>query len=156
MSSRNYSITEPHPSVPASNYFYSGRGGAGNVSRVNPKAVTSGPDATGPAALVKLSSTTTNSAYFAAGRGGAGNMVREKERAIFSFDEELERQQRMMEHQAPVYHIGRGGAGNLIEEMGEKRRSSHSSSGSTSSTETGVRRSMDSAWNRVRGVVSRH
>jgi len=155
MSSHNYSITEPHPSVPASHYFYSGRGGAGNVSRVNPQAVTAGPDATGPAARISLQPT-PSSAYFGAGRGGAGNMHREKERAIFSFDEELQRQQRLLENQAPVYHIGRGGAGNLIDEMEEKRRSSHSSSGSTSSAESGVRRSMDSAWNRVRGAVSRH
>jgi hypothetical protein len=34
------------------------------------------------------------------------------ERLIFSFDEELERQRRVLAHAAPVYHFGRGGAGN--------------------------------------------
>lgn len=154
MPARNYSITEPHPSVPASNYYLSGRGGAGNITRVSPKSVTSGPDATGPAARITIP-TPSNDAYFAAGRGGAGNMYREKERAIFSFDEELERQSRLMDHQAPVYHVGRGGAGNVDGTLKAARRSSHSSGGSTSSADS-VRRSVDLAWNRVRSVVSRH
>ncbi|QDS70860.1 hypothetical protein FKW77_005598 [Venturia effusa] len=154
MPARNYSITEPHPSVPASNYYLSGRGGAGNMTRVSAQTVSAGPDATGPAARVAIP-THSSDAYFAAGRGGAGNMHREKERAIFSFDEELERQARLMNHQAPVYHVGRGGAGNVDGSLETARRSSHSSSDSTSSAES-VRRSMDSAWNRVRGVVSRH
>jgi hypothetical protein len=154
MTSRNYSVTEPHPSVPASNYYSAGRGGAGNLKKISPKAVTAGPDATGPAARTTIP-TVSSDTYFAAGRGGLGNMHREKERAIFSFDEELERQSRLMEHQAPVYHVGRGGAGNFCDEMGEQRRSSHSSAGSISSADS-VRRSMDSAWNRVRGAVSRH
>jgi hypothetical protein len=82
-------------------------------------------------------------------------MHREKERAIFSFDEELERQSRLMDHQAPVYHIGRGGAANVAGSSDAQRRPSHSSAGSTSSADS-VRRSVDSAWNRVRDVVSRH
>jgi len=151
MSSQQYRITEPHPSVPASHYFHSGRGGAGNVAHVNPKNVTAGPDATGPASSAPIRATSGN-AYFTAGRGGAGNIHREKERAMFSFDEELERQRRMMEHSAPVYHIGRGGAGNLVDEMSEKRRASRSSSGSTSSTES-VRHSMEGAWSKVRGSL---
>jgi len=154
MSSRNYSITEPHPSVPATNYIHAGRGGAGNIARLNPKGVTSGPDASGPAARVALQVPTASS-YFTAGRGGAGNMHRDKERAIFSFDEELERQRKMMEHQAPIYHVGRGGAGNLVDEMAEKRRTSRSSNSSTSSADS-VRHSMDAAWSRVRGSLSRH
>jgi Protein of unknown function (DUF3602) len=154
MSSRNYSITEPHPSVPASNYYLSGRGGAGNITRVSPKAVSAGPDATGLAARVSFP-TASSDAYFASGRGGAGNMHREKERAIFSFDEELERQSRLMDHQAPVYHIGRGGAANVATSLDTPRRPSHSSAGSTRSADS-VRRSVDSAWNRVRGVVSGH
>jgi hypothetical protein len=82
-------------------------------------------------------------------------MHREKERAIFSFDEELERQSKLMDHQAPVYHIGRGGAGNVDSSLDAQRRSSQSSAGSTSSADS-VRRSMDSTWSRVRGVISRH
>ena len=71
---------------------------------------------------------------------------------MFSFDEELDRQRKMMEHQAPVYHIGRGGAGNLVDEMEEKRRTSRSSSGSTSSSDS-VRHSMEGAWSKVRGSL---
>ena len=51
----------------------------------------------------------------------------DEERRLFSFDEELERQQRRgatsSAHCAPVYHIGRGGQGNLIDEK-ERRRGS--------------------------------
>jgi len=154
MSARNYSITEPHPSVSASSYFHAGRGGAGNVAHINPKNITNGQDASGPASRTKLATPAPN-AYYTAGRGGAGNMHREKERAIFSFDEELDRQRKMMEHQAPVYHVGRGGAGNLIDEMGAKRRSSGSSADSASTAES-VRHSMEAGWNKIRGSIARH
>merc|ERR1719282_488249 len=106
----SYHITEPHPSIPASHIYHAGRGGAGNVMRVNPKSVTSGPDASGPASRIKLTPPPAD-ALFTTGRGGAGNVHREKERAMFSFDEELAQQERLREHAAPVYHIGRGGAG---------------------------------------------
>jgi hypothetical protein len=152
----NYRITEPHPSVPASNVYYAGRGGAGNVTRVNPKDLTDGPNATGPASRIKLSSPPADS-LFTSGRGGAGNIHREKERAMFSFDEELAQQERLREHAAPVYHIGRGGAGNYIDEMHPRphRQNSASSNGSSDS-ETGVRRSVESAWGRVSKTFSRH
>jgi len=74
---------------------------------------------------------------------------------MFSFDEELERQRKLMEHQAPIYHIGRGGAGNLVDDMSQKRRESRSSAGSTSSSES-VRHSMEGAWSKVRGSLARH
>jgi len=150
MSSQQYRITEPHPSVPASHYYYSGRGGAGNVTHVNPKKISTGADASGPASAATIRPPPAN-AYFTAGRGGAGNLHREKERAMFSFDEELDRQRKMMEHQAPIYHIGRGGAGNLVDEMAEKRRTSRSSGGSATSSDS-VRHSMEGAWNKVRGL----
>lgn len=145
-----YRITEPHPSVPTSHYYYAGRGGAGNVTKVNPKHVTEGATATGPASLVKLTPPPSN-ALFTSGRGGAGNVHREKERAMFSFDEELAQQERLREHAAPVYHIGRGGAGNLIDEMHPRpqRANSSSSTASSTSSENGVRRSIDNAWHRV-------
>jgi hypothetical protein len=78
-------------------------------------------------------------------------MHREKERAMFSFDEELAQQERLRSQQAPVYHVGRGGAGNLVDEMKPKSQR-QMSSGSVSSVESekdGVRRSMESAWQRV-------
>ncbi|KAF2832502.1 hypothetical protein CC86DRAFT_366282 [Ophiobolus disseminans] len=145
----SFHITEPHPSV-RSSYVYSGRGGAGNVTRVSPSTLTNGATATGPASRVKLTPP-PSTAYFASGRGGAGNMHREKERAMFSFDEELQQQERLRSQQAPVYHVGRGGAGNLVDEM-KPRSQRQNSSGSMSSVESekdGVRRSMESAWQKV-------
>lgn len=153
----SYSITEPHPSVPKSYYMHSGRGGAGNYSQVNPEKITAGQSASGPASIRPLKPASPNS-YFASGRGGAGNIHREKERAIFSFDEELEWQRRMTEHQAPIYHVGRGGAGNLVDEV-RPRMDSRSSASSTSSAGSNfndrVRDSVDGAWNRIRGSFSK-
>ena len=154
---QSYSITEPHPSVPKSNYIHSGRGGAGNYAQVNPQDITSGQAANGPVSIRPLKGVSPND-YFTTGRGGAGNVHREKERAIFSFDEELERQQRMTEHQAPIYHVGRGGAGNLVDEMRprmESRSSTSSASSAGSECNTRERSSVDSAWNRFRGSFSK-
>merc|ERR1711939_152486 len=74
--SRNYSITEPHPSVPTTHMAGYGRGGAGNMVRVNPSNITTGATATGPASAGKLRSPQAN-AYFSTGRGGAGNLIDE-------------------------------------------------------------------------------
>jgi len=149
--SRNYSITEPHPSVPSSQYAGFGRGGAGNIAKVNPKNSTNGATASGPAAATTLRAPAANS-VFMSGRGGAGNAHFEKERAIFSFDEELARQQKMMDHQSPYYHVGRGGAGNLVDEYAKRR----SSAGSSESTASSVRHSMEAGLNKIRGSLSRH
>jgi hypothetical protein len=145
----SFHITEPHPSVGGS-YIYSGRGGAGNVTRVKATDLTNGQTASGPASRVKLTPPPTT-CYFASGRGGAGNMHREKERAMFSFDEELQQQERLRSQQAPVYHVGRGGAGNLVDEMKPRsqRQNSASSMSSNGSDKDGVRRSVESAWNRL-------
>jgi len=143
----NFHVTEPHPTV-ASPYLYSGRGGAGNALRVNPTQVTNGQTATGPASRVKLAPPPNN--VYATGRGGAGNM-KKTERAMFSFDEELQQQERLMAQQAPVYHIGRGGAGNLIDEFKPRpnRVNSASSNSSVESEKDNSRRSVDSAWKRM-------
>lgn len=145
----SFHITEPHPSV-SSPYIYSGRGGAGNLHRA-PASVTNGATATGPASLVKIPPP-SSSTYFTSGRGGAGNMRREQERAMFSFDEELQQQERLRSQQAPVYHVGRGGAGNAVldgEGSGKSGRQ-----GSTSSVESvqseGVRRSLEGVWGKIR------
>jgi len=152
----SYHITEPHPSVPSSNVYYSGRGGAGNATRVNPQTITAGADATGPASRIKLSPPPSN-AFFASGRGGAGNMHREKERAMFSFDEELAQQERLRENAAPVYHIGRGGAGNLFgtEERKKTSRQNSASSNMSSDSERRVRGSIEGAWQKVSRQFSR-
>ncbi|KAI4639278.1 hypothetical protein J4E93_009457 [Alternaria ventricosa] len=146
----NFHINEPHPSAGA--YMYSGRGGAGNAMRIKPTEITPGPTASGPASRTKLPPPPSN-AFYATGRGGAGNM-KKSERAIFSFDEELQQQERLRTQQAPVYHIGRGGAGNLVDEMKPRsqRQNSASSTSSSSSVESekdGVRRSMEHAWQRL-------
>jgi len=156
MPSSSYRITEPHPSVPASRYLYSGRGGVGNISQVDPKSVTTGTTASGPASRTSLPATRP----YASGRGGAGNLhAHASERPMFSFDEELDRQRRMMEHQAPVYHMGRGGAGNFkTEDTISRRSSAGSEASSTSSTEqnaNGVRSSMEGTWGRIKGSFSK-
>jgi hypothetical protein len=158
MVSSSYRITEPHPSVPSSHYIHSGRGGAGNVSHIDPRTVTSGTDATGPAsrASIGASAPISTNPYYTSGRGGAGNMHYTQERPMFSFDEELERQRKMMEHQAPVYHIGRGGAGNLASEVGPRRLSERSDASSeAASSAHSVRHSMEGAWTRLRGSFSK-
>jgi hypothetical protein len=147
MVSSSYRITEPHPSVPTSHYIHAGRGGAGNVSYVDPKSITSGADASGPASRTALNTKSSN--YYPSGRGGAGNMTfAGNERPIFSFDEELERQRRMQQHQAPVYHVGRGGAGNFAS---EKRASSASSADSMASSGKNGRSSIEGVFDRIRG-----
>jgi hypothetical protein len=150
----SFRITEPHPSVGGA-YIYSGRGGAGNVTRVKATDLTNGPTASGPASRVKLTAPPTTS-YFASGRGGAGNMHTGKERAMFSFDEELQQQERLRSQQAPVYHVGRGGAGNLVDEMKPRsqRTNSASSTSSNESVKEGVRGSLDHAWRRLSRTIS--
>ncbi|KAL6705068.1 hypothetical protein ACN47E_007327 [Coniothyrium glycines] len=145
----SFHITEPHPSVKSS-YIYSGRGGAGNAMRIKPTDVTPGATASGPASRITLSPPASNTVY-ATGRGGAGNMKR-SERAMFSFDEELQAQERLRSQQAPVYHVGRGGAGNLVDEM-KPRSQRTNSAGSVSSVESDkdgrARRSVENAWARL-------
>ena len=166
MVSLNYLITEPHPSVPRgrSAYVYAGRGGAGNYARYNSKDLTVGHEATGPASRTTLSPAPSNQ-KFTSGRGGAGNTFTrsEKERAIFSFDEELARDQKLMDarSKAPIYHIGRGGAGNAVDDMKPSAHrqdssasiSSKSSNGSTMSDKArrglgGAFRSLSRTWSR--------
>jgi len=151
----NFHITEPHPS--AKSYLYSGRGGAGNVTRVKNTEITDGRTASGPASRISLTAP-PSTGYFTSGRGGAGNMRAHKERAMFSFDEELEQQERLRSQQAPVYHIGRGGAGNLVDEMKPKteRQNSASSTSSVESEKDGVRRSLERWSSRLSRKVSNY
>ncbi|KAF2673395.1 hypothetical protein BT63DRAFT_154866 [Microthyrium microscopicum] len=153
MVSSTYRITEPHPSVPTTHYIHSGRGGAGNISHIDPKGVTSAQDATGPASRTKLNSQHAN--HYISGRGGAGN-IHTNERPIFSFDEELDRQRRMMEHQAPVYHVGRGGAGNYASETaGSLARRGSSGTDASASSRDSVRHSVEATWSRLRGSFAK-
>lgn len=124
-----YSIVEPHPTV--QKYAYTGRGGAGNAFKA-PKT-TKSTIATGPASHFEQGLPQTNN-KFSSGRGGAGNIRNTTERAIFSFDEELERQQtrEQMDKNGAVWHVGRGGAGNWTSSStaGSSRKDSTSSAGS--------------------------
>lgn len=134
----HYSVTEPHPTV--KKYVHSGRGGAGNTFRA-PKT-SEGSTARGPASFFETGlPASSSSSKFSSGRGGAGNIHNSSERAIFSFDEELERQntrERKMKEGA-VWHVGRGGAGNWTTSRPESssRKDSTSSAGSDSSTRSG-------------------
>ncbi|EME83148.1 uncharacterized protein MYCFIDRAFT_211255 [Pseudocercospora fijiensis CIRAD86] len=110
--SPNYSVVEPHPTVPKSGgYVGGGRGGAGNFKRYKAEEITDGQNASGPASRITLSRPFRR--HIPAGRGGAGNMFSETEEPIFQFDEELKSRQ----HSTPVYRIGRGGAGNMVNEI---------------------------------------
>lgn len=136
--SRNFSVTEPHPSVPKSGgYIYGGRGGAGNYKRYKAEDLTSGPTATGPPSRLNLQPFKRQAAI-PAGRGGAGNMVKpvEAEERVFSFDEELVRQR---ENSTPIYHIGRGGAANWVDERRPSKSSRTESVSSDDSTSSRVR-----------------
>jgi hypothetical protein len=150
----SYRVTEPHPSVPSSAYMHSGRGGAGNTFRA--PTTTQGSSAWGPPSAVALP---VSSNKFTSGRGGAGNVHNASERAIFSFDEELERQQNREEHAAPVYHIGRGGAGNWATNEPTSRphspRKSSSSSINTDDSSRG-RRSVEGVFQRISATFSRN
>ncbi|KAH8685572.1 hypothetical protein BGZ60DRAFT_426061 [Tricladium varicosporioides] len=129
----SYQITEPHPTVRA--YTHAGRGGAGNTFKA-PKT-SNGSSAHGPASLVPLESTAPR---FSSGRGGAGNIRNSSEKAIFSFDEELARQQTRdaMDKNGAAWHVGRGGAGNLASAIApSSRKDSTSSAGSNASTRSG-------------------
>lgn len=161
---RGYSITEPHPTVKSRGrpaYIQAGRGGAGNIKRYNSEELTKGQTATGPASRAELSPPPTTS-RFTAGRGGAGNTFTQShsQRAIFSFDEELRRDEMIKENmsKAPVYHIGRGGAGNAVDEMkprGSSNGSAASVSSSGSSMSERARGSMRDVFRTLSRTVSR-
>jgi len=123
-----YSVVEPHPT--ANTFIHSGRGGAGNTFKA-PKT-SSGSTARGPASLLSIDLPQHNSSgKFSSGRGGAGNIHPSSEKALFSFDEELERQntrERKIKDGA-VYHVGRGGAGNFAQARAASKRKDSSSSG---------------------------
>lgn len=148
--SRNYSVTEPHPSVSKTSYIGGGRGGAGNYKRYNKTEITSGPDATGPPSLASLvSKTSPAKKTYIGGRGGAGNTFHassEAERTIFQFDEEMVKKR---EAQAPVYHISRGGAGNFFDDRKHRTDRMDSVSSGSSSDSASTRRSIEGAFSKL-------
>ncbi|KAI4716915.1 hypothetical protein E4T48_06846 [Aureobasidium sp. EXF-10727] len=163
MVSLSYLISEPHPSAPrgrSTAYLGSGRGGAGNYARYKVEELTVGNEATGPASRSAISPPPATQKY-TAGRGGMGNTFtrQDSQRAIFSFDEELARDQKLMDARAkaPVYHTGRGGSGNFVDEMKpsasrQNSAASVSSNGSSVSDKArrigGAFRSLSRTWSR--------
>ncbi|KAK3679047.1 hypothetical protein LTR78_001500 [Recurvomyces mirabilis] len=156
---RNLSVVEPHPSyVRQSSYIGSGRGGAGNYARYQSNEISTGPDASGPAA--RLNMTKPARRPMVGGRGGAGNMFTPSapEETMFQFDEEMASRRA---HVAPTYHIGRGGAANWIDESkprGVERKTSTDSAASIhsdKSTASSVRRSIGSAFGQLQRRVSK-
>lgn len=148
--SRNYSVTEPHPTVPSSGTFVlgSGIGGAGNYKRYTNTELTQGPSAQGPPSRIVLGrAPSSQRSTVRVGRGGAGNFVAkspETEQAMFQFDEEMHARR----DQAPVYHIGRGGAANFVNERKptpQRNASSDASSVSSGSSAGSARRSIEGA-----------
>lgn len=148
---RQYSVTEPHPSVPKSGTFVlgGGIGGAGNYARYNASEITSGPSATGPPSRITLNRAPPSNRPVRVGRGGAGNFYKtpEAEEQMFQFDEEMNARR---ENQAPVYHIGRGGAANFVDETKPNKTmprmaSSDASSVSSGSSAGSARRSIEGA-----------
>jgi Protein of unknown function (DUF3602) len=142
-----------NPSDAASKAFAStGRGGSGNMARRS---------SDGPA------ETATSSA--AARRAAASRQRAEQhvhERPMFSFDEELERQRRVLQHAAPVYHyFGRGGAGNRAPATADPATAGGAVGGASSVGAMPVRRPSDSSvcsdqgqddgWSRWRGTGTR-
>ncbi|KAI9769270.1 MAG: hypothetical protein M1840_004399 [Geoglossum simile] len=143
----SFRITEPLPSVPATNYIHGGRGGAGNYRRVDPTKRVSSTVAISsrPASVDNRSQ---HSGVYSCGRGGAGNMYPDSERAMFSFDEELTRERAREEDAAPVYHVGRGGAGNFAKrQSGDDNSSRHS--------RESVRSGIEQIWGKISGSFSR-
>ena len=108
----SYELCEPHPTPTKTHYMHFGRGGLGNFWLVLPWNTPKSQKQFSRPAPKTLPKPNSSKESFYCGRGGAGNAYREQERTIFSFDEELEYQSRVLENQAPIYHVGRGGFGN--------------------------------------------
>lgn len=130
-------IAEAYPDDTKSHYVPFGRGGSGNFSLVLPWRTTAPRIPSGPPTQSLLRKAVTNGSYHC-GRGGAGNVYREQEHTIFSFDEELEQQNRILAQQAPIYHVGRGGAGNTATRGAVSAFSSYFSNQSSTSSANSI------------------
>ncbi|CAM1500567.1 Fc.00g097290.m01.CDS01 [Cosmosporella sp. VM-42] len=131
----NYIVTEPSPST--TSFVRSGRGGAGNISRVSNKTHTKSTSHSATA--------TAPSRRFFSGIGGAGNVHAASERPALSLDEEFDRAQ--AREKTNTGHCGIGGAGNVFHRKGSDARSDVSSSSSLSS--------KSKLWSRVSGTFNR-
>ncbi|KAI1370573.1 hypothetical protein F4677DRAFT_349412 [Hypoxylon crocopeplum] len=136
----DYTITEPHPTIPKNAYAHSGRGGAGNYFRA-PATTPS----FGVATKTKTTTSTHTTSRFHSGRGGAGNAHVSAAKPVLSFDEEFAHQSHI--EQKPIGYVGRGGAGNVYAAGGPsaiRKGSDASSQHSTSSSG-----SLTNIWSRL-------
>ena len=129
------SAPSPSTSSPSRPYTHTGIGGAGNIRRIAPPTSLPAPltqslSTTSTNTSTGSDSSTTNATVdyqspsilyrphgFSTGRGGVGNMSHAGSYlALFTFDEDVEQQQRShSSRRAPVtYHTGRGGEGNAV------------------------------------------
>ena len=138
-----YTINEPTPTFAAGSYTHSGRGGAGNIFRVNKES------AEQQAALSQASSKASSktSTHFYSGRGGAGNAHKSVPKPVLSFDEEFERA--VAQESVAVGHVGRGGAGNVFGASSSKSEATADSRRSSAEDNRSIRSGF---WARISGA----
>ena len=155
-----YRLSEPIAD-PAKPCVYTGRGGAGNMTRDWPSTsfthhttyknlcfLQSQEPYPPPSNLSSTATRPSQRKAYTFGRGGFGNSHPASEAAMFSFDEELDRVRKAAETMVPVYHIGRGGQGNTVYSLESSTRNSSASS-------TGSDRGFRSSLERVKNHFSR-
>ncbi|KAI1394337.1 uncharacterized protein F4822DRAFT_45400 [Hypoxylon trugodes] len=138
----NFTITEPHPTVPKNSYTHSGRGGAGNYFRA-PATTPSSGVATKPTTTTSYSTTSR----FHSGRGGAGNAHVAAEKPVLSFDEEFAHQSHI--EQKPVGYVGRGGAGNVYGAGSSSSNTTRKASDASSQHSSSSSGSLSNIWSRI-------
>ncbi|KAI1097895.1 hypothetical protein F4804DRAFT_146361 [Jackrogersella minutella] len=134
----DFTITEPHPTIPKNAYAHSGRGGAGNYFRA---------PATTPSSGIATKTTTSQpmATRFHSGRGGAGNAHVSAEKPVLSFDEEFAHQSHI--EQKSIGYVGRGGAGNVYgASNADTIRKGSDACSQHSSSSTG---SLSNIWSRI-------
>jgi hypothetical protein len=165
-----YQVLDPAPTQrPNSNYYHTGRGGAGNMRKSSPPPTSLNTKRPSLDKRVSLAHSTTNMSTLSraagskgsTGRGGAGNIRPVADLPLFSFDEEMDAQaaREEKERSGSIFHVGRGGAGNWStaknekrgstgEEMMRGRKDSNESADSNASVRSGI-------LGRISGVFER-
>ncbi|EFX03675.1 hypothetical protein CMQ_603 [Grosmannia clavigera kw1407] len=154
----SFTVTEPHPTVPANAYTYSGRGGLGNTFRAPATTPAEGV----PTTLTRIgsassSSPATGTVRYYAGRGGAGNAHPVSQRRELSLDDEYV-YATAVAGAATSGHVGRGGAGNVFSskslsahfqkpKKSNRRKESDASTSTSGSSDGNIRSGF---WSRFR------
>ncbi|GAM90997.1 hypothetical protein ANO11243_090440 [Dothideomycetidae sp. 11243] len=151
------------PPPPNSARMMTGRGGAGNAHRSHSTTSTTMATVAVVPRPVPMPIKPRSSSQ-SSGSSGASDVAMPgspTQCAIFSFDEELERDQRMRDNAArtPVYHIGRGGAGNTFYHATAAptadRRYYGANASSIDSADSAKRRSIANMVERISRTLSR-